>query len=89
MCSPASPKILYRNPRFLRLAFLQLHHQQQSDVFCDVLLQAEGEAVPAHCCILSACSPFFTERLERERPAQGGKVVLELGGLKISTLRKL
>ncbi|PNJ68119.1 BTBD18 isoform 1, partial [Pongo abelii] len=89
MCSPASPKILYRNPRFLRLAFLQLHHQQQSDVFCDVLLQAEGEAVPAHCCILSACSPFFTERLEQERPAQGRKVVLELGGLKISTLRKL
>ncbi|XP_043828534.1 BTB/POZ domain-containing protein 18 isoform X2 [Dromiciops gliroides] len=50
---------------------------------------AGGEAVPAHCCILSACSPFFTERLERERPAQGRKVVLELGGLKIGTLRKL
>uniref|UniRef100_A0A8B9WN61 BTB domain containing 18 n=1 Tax=Bos mutus grunniens TaxID=30521 RepID=A0A8B9WN61_BOSMU len=89
MCSPASPKILYRNPRFLRLAFLQLYHQQKSGVFCDVLLQAEGEAVPAHCCILSACSPFFTERLEREKPAQGRKVVLELGGLKIRTLRKL
>ncbi|XP_006875821.1 PREDICTED: BTB/POZ domain-containing protein 18 [Chrysochloris asiatica] len=89
MCSPASSKILYRNPQFLRFAFLQLHHQQQSGVFCDVLLQAEGEAVPAHCCILSACSPFFTERLERERPAQGRKVVLELGGLKIRTLRKL
>ncbi|KAL1785668.1 BTB/POZ domain-containing protein 18 [Sigmodon hispidus] len=89
MCSPASSKILYRNPRFLRVAFLQLHHQQQSGVFCDALLQAEGEAVPAHCCILSACSPFFTERLERERPVQGRKVVLELGGLKIRTLRKL
>ncbi|XP_008053678.1 BTB/POZ domain-containing protein 18 [Carlito syrichta] len=89
MHSPASPKILYRNPRFLRLAFVQLHHQQQSGVFCDVLLQAEGEEVPAHCCILSACSPFFTERLERERPAQGQKVVLQLGGLKIRTLRKL
>ncbi|XP_049635573.1 BTB/POZ domain-containing protein 18 [Suncus etruscus] len=89
MYTPASPKILYRNPRFLRLAFLQLHHQQQSGMFCDVLLQAEGEAVPAHCCILSACSPFFTERLERERPAQDRKVVLELEGLKIRTLRKL
>lgn len=88
MCS-ASSKILYRNPRFLRVAFLQLRHQQQSGVFCDALLQAEGEAVPAHCCILSACSPFFTERLERERPVQGRKVVLELGGLKIRTLRKL
>nr|KAF6464141.1 BTB domain containing 18 [Rousettus aegyptiacus] len=43
MCSPASSKILYRNPRFLRLAFLELHHQQQSGVFCDVLLQAEGK----------------------------------------------
>ncbi|XP_036041054.1 BTB/POZ domain-containing protein 18 [Onychomys torridus] len=89
MCSPASSKILYRNPRFLRVAFLQLHHQQQSGVFCDALLQAEGEAVPAHCCILSACSPFFTERLEKERPVHGRKVVLELGGLKIRTLRKL
>ncbi|KAM6160809.1 BTB/POZ domain-containing protein 18 [Erethizon dorsatum] len=89
MCSPASSKILYRNPRFLHLAFLQLHHQQQSGVFCDVLLQAEGEAVPAHCCVLSACSPFFTERLEQERPAPGQKVVLELGGLKIRTLRTL
>ncbi|XP_072494788.1 BTB/POZ domain-containing protein 18 [Notamacropus eugenii] len=89
MCSPESPKIVYRNPRLLRLAFLQLHHQQQSGIFCDVLLQAEGEAVPAHCCILSACSPFFTERLQREWPAQGRKVVLELGGLKIGTLRKL
>ncbi|XP_059565286.1 BTB/POZ domain-containing protein 18 [Myotis daubentonii] len=89
MCSPASPKIIYRNSRFLRLAFLQLYHQQQSGVFCDVLLQAEGEVVPAHCCILSACSPFFTKRLEQERPAQGCKVVLELGGLKITTLRKL
>ncbi|XP_068963740.1 BTB/POZ domain-containing protein 18 [Petaurus breviceps papuanus] len=89
MCSPESPKILYRNPRLLRLAFLQLHHQQQSGIFCDVLLQAEGEAVPAHCCILSACSPFFTERLQREWPVQGRKVVLELGGLKIGTLRKL
>lgn len=48
-----------------------------------------GEVVPAHCCILSACSPFFKERLEQERPAQGCKVVLELGGLKIRTLRKL
>ncbi|XP_008834387.1 BTB/POZ domain-containing protein 18 [Nannospalax galili] len=89
MCSPATSKILYRNPRFLRVAFLQLHHQQQSGVFCDALLQAEGGAVPAHCCILSACSPFFTECLERERPVQGRKVVLELGGLKIRTLRKL
>ncbi|XP_024433521.2 BTB/POZ domain-containing protein 18 [Desmodus rotundus] len=89
MCSPASPKIIYRNSRLLRLAFLQLYHQQQNGMFCDVLLQAEGEVVPAHCCILSACSPFFKERLELERPAQGCKVVLELGGLKIRTLRKL
>ncbi|XP_007952091.1 BTB/POZ domain-containing protein 18 [Orycteropus afer afer] len=89
MCSAASSTILYRNPQFLRLVFLQLHHQQQSGVFCDVLLEAEGEAVPAHCCILSACSPFFTERLEREKPAQGRKVVLELRGLKIRAVRKV
>ncbi|XP_077177116.1 BTB/POZ domain-containing protein 18 isoform X3 [Paroedura picta] len=84
-----SPKILYRNSRLLRMVFLQLHRQQRADLFCDVVLQAEGEAVPAHCCILSACSPFFTERLEREMPPKGHKVVLELRGLKIGPLRKL
>ncbi|XP_074854191.1 BTB/POZ domain-containing protein 18 [Carettochelys insculpta] len=90
MCSPAAgSKILYRNSRLLRMAFLQLHRQQRADVFCDVVLQAEGEAVPAHCCILSACSPFFMERLERQVPSQGCKAVLELRGLKIGTLRKL
>uniref|UniRef100_A0A674IUD1 BTB domain containing 18 n=1 Tax=Terrapene triunguis TaxID=2587831 RepID=A0A674IUD1_9SAUR len=90
MCSPvAGSKILYRNSRLLRMAFLQLHRQQRADVFCDVILQAEGEAVPAHCCILSACSPFFMECLERQMPSKGCKVVLELRGLKIGTLRKL
>uniref|UniRef100_A0A8C0QQA6 BTB domain containing 18 n=1 Tax=Chelonoidis abingdonii TaxID=106734 RepID=A0A8C0QQA6_CHEAB len=90
MCSPvAGSKILYRNSRLLRMAFLQLHRQQRADIFCDVILQAEGEAVPAHCCILSACSPFFMECLERQMPSKGCKVVLELRGLKIGTLRKL
>uniref|UniRef100_A0A8C4Y138 BTB domain containing 18 n=1 Tax=Gopherus evgoodei TaxID=1825980 RepID=A0A8C4Y138_9SAUR len=90
MCSPvAGSKILYRNSRLLRMAFLQLHRQQRADVFCDVILQAEGEAVPAHGCILSACSPFFMECLERQMPSKGCKVVLELRGLKIGTLRKL
>ncbi|XP_034276207.1 BTB/POZ domain-containing protein 18 [Pantherophis guttatus] len=87
--SAKNPKILYRNSRLLRMVFLQLHRQQRADLFCDVVLQAEGEAVPAHCCILSACSPFFTEQLEREMPPKGHKVVLEIRGLKIGTLRKL
>lgn len=44
MSSPASknPKILYRNSRLLRMVFLQLHRQQRADLFCDVVLQAEG-----------------------------------------------
>lgn len=48
-----------------------------------------GEAVVAHCCVLSVCSPFFMEQLGRELPPRGGRVVLELGGLKIGALRKL
>ncbi|XP_063187521.1 BTB/POZ domain-containing protein 18 [Chroicocephalus ridibundus] len=87
---PAAPRLLYRSTRLLRTAFQQLHQQQQrDDVFCDVVLQAEGEAVVAHCCLLSVCSPFFMEQLRRELPPQGGRVVLELGGLKIEALRKL
>ncbi|XP_061206376.1 BTB/POZ domain-containing protein 18 [Neopsephotus bourkii] len=91
MGSPsAAPRLLYRSTRLLRTAFQQLHQQQQrADVFCDVVLQAEGEVVVAHCCVLSACSPFFMEQLGRELPPRGGRVVLELGGLKIRALRKL
>ncbi|XP_076199685.1 BTB/POZ domain-containing protein 18 [Aptenodytes patagonicus] len=91
MGSPsATPRLLYRSTRLLRTAFQHLHQQQQrADVFCDVVLQAEGEAVVAHCCILSVCSPFFMEQLGRELPPRGGRVVLELGGLKIRALRKL
>lgn len=48
-----------------------------------------GEAVAAHCCVLSVCSPFFMEQLARELPPQGRRVVLELQGLKIGALRKL
>ncbi|XP_075019878.1 BTB/POZ domain-containing protein 18 [Calonectris borealis] len=91
MGSPsATPRLLYRSTRLLRTAFQHLHQQQQqADVFCDVVLQAEGEAVVAHCCVLSVCSPFFMEQLGRELPPQGRRVVLELGGLKIGALRKL
>ncbi|KAM6392640.1 BTB/POZ domain-containing protein 18 [Pluvialis apricaria] len=91
MGSPsATPKLLYRSTRLLRTAFQHLHQQQQrADVFCDVVLQAEGEAVVAHCCVLSVCSPFFMEQLGRELPPRGHRVVLDLGGLKIRALRKL
>ncbi|XP_055669892.1 LOW QUALITY PROTEIN: BTB/POZ domain-containing protein 18 [Falco peregrinus] len=91
MGSPsATPRLLYRSTRLLRKAFQQLHQQQQrGDVFCDAVLQAEGEAVVAHCCVLSVCSPFFMEQLARSCPPQGCRVVLELGGLKIGALRKL
>ncbi|XP_054684768.1 BTB/POZ domain-containing protein 18 [Grus americana] len=91
MSSPlATPRLLYRSTRLLRTAFQHLHQQQQrADVFCDVVLQAEGEAVVAHCCVLSVGSPFFMEQLGRELPPRGHRVVLELGGLKIWALRKL
>ncbi|XP_035168134.1 BTB/POZ domain-containing protein 18 [Oxyura jamaicensis] len=88
--SSAAPRLLYRSTRLLHAAFLRLHQQQQrEDVFCDVVLRAEGEAVAAHCCVLSVCSPFFMEQLARELPPQGRRVVLELQGLKIGALRKL
>ncbi|XP_039562529.1 BTB/POZ domain-containing protein 18 [Passer montanus] len=91
MGSPtASPQLLYRSTRLLRTAFQHLHQQQQrADVFCDVVLWAEGESVVAHCSVLSVCSPFFMEQLGRELPPQGRRVVLELAGLKIGVLRKL
>lgn len=48
-----------------------------------------GEVVAAHGCVLSVWSPFFMERLARQLPPAGRRVVLELGGLKIATLRKV
>ncbi|CAM9497044.1 unnamed protein product [Bubo scandiacus] len=91
MGSPShTRRLLYRSTRMLRTAFQHLHQQQQrDDVFCDVVLQAEGEAVVAHCCVLSVCSPFFMEQLGRELPPRGHRVVLELRGVKIGVLRKL
>ncbi|XP_057235926.1 BTB/POZ domain-containing protein 18 [Malurus melanocephalus] len=91
MGSPtATPQLLYRSTRLLRTAFQHLHQQQQrADVFCDAVLWAEGEAVVAHCSVLSVCSPFFMEQLGPELPPQGRRVVLELVGLKIGVLRKL
>lgn len=42
--TPATPQLLYRSTRLLRTAFQHLHQQQQrADVFCDVVLWAEGE----------------------------------------------
>ncbi|XP_053801855.1 BTB/POZ domain-containing protein 18 [Vidua chalybeata] len=91
MGSPtATSQLLYRSTRLLRMAFQHLYQQQQrADVFCDAVLWAEGEAVVAHCSVLSVCSPFFMEQLGRELPPQGRRVVLELAGLKIGVLRKL
>ncbi|KAJ7409845.1 BTB/POZ domain-containing protein 18 [Pitangus sulphuratus] len=88
--APAAPPLRYRSTRLLRAAFQLLHQQQQrADVFCDVVLRAEGEAVVAHCSVLSVCSPFFMEHLGPELPPRGCRVVLELAGLKIGVLRKL
>ncbi|XP_064515827.1 BTB/POZ domain-containing protein 18 [Pseudopipra pipra] len=87
---PAPPPLRYRSTRLLRAAFQLLHQQQErADVFCDVVLRAEGEAVVAHCSVLSVCSPFFMEQLGPELPPRGCRVVLELAGLKIGVLRKL
>ncbi|XP_015719117.1 BTB/POZ domain-containing protein 18 [Coturnix japonica] len=85
---PAAPRLQYRSSRLLRSAFLRLHQQQQrADVFCDVLLRAEGQVVAAHCCVLAAWSPLFMERLARQLPPAGRPVVLDLDGLKMATLR--
>ncbi|XP_069485130.1 BTB/POZ domain-containing protein 18 [Ambystoma mexicanum] len=80
--------IVYRSSRLLRATFQQLHHQQKSGTFCDVILQAEGEGISVHACVLSACSPFFTERLTAAEPA-GQTTLLVLPGVMPSTLHKL
>ncbi|XP_078530182.1 BTB/POZ domain-containing protein 18 [Lissotriton helveticus] len=80
--------ITYRSSRLLRATFIQLHLQQKAGLFCDVFLQAEGEVISAHACVLSACSPFFTERLNGTR-SMGQPRHLNLPGIKPITLQKL
>lgn len=80
--------ITYRSARLLRATFIQLHLQQKAGLFCDVFLQAEGEVISAHACVLSACSPFFTERLNGTRSI-GQPRHLNLPGIKPTTLQKL
>uniref|UniRef100_H3AG81 BTB domain-containing protein n=2 Tax=Latimeria chalumnae TaxID=7897 RepID=H3AG81_LATCH len=88
MAAHAVPPLSYRNIRLLRTAFLQLHQQQQDGVFCDVILQAEGESILAHRCVLSAFSQYLRGRFSSEEP-HSHKVLLELHELKAKTLKKL
>ncbi|XP_069089169.1 BTB/POZ domain-containing protein 18 [Pleurodeles waltl] len=80
--------ITYRSARLLRATFIQLHLQQKAGLFCDVFLHAEDEVISAHACVLSACSPFFTERLKGTR-SSGQPRHLNLPGIKPITLNKL
>nr|XP_033775597.1 BTB/POZ domain-containing protein 18 [Geotrypetes seraphini]XP_033775599.1 BTB/POZ domain-containing protein 18 [Geotrypetes seraphini]XP_033775600.1 BTB/POZ domain-containing protein 18 [Geotrypetes seraphini]XP_033775601.1 BTB/POZ domain-containing protein 18 [Geotrypetes seraphini]XP_033775602.1 BTB/POZ domain-containing protein 18 [Geotrypetes seraphini] len=87
MSAASVPKLFYHNSRLMRTIFRQLHRQQKDNTFCDVILQVEGMQIPAHSCILSACSPFFTERLSLMKPV--AQQFVELSGMKVSALSRL
>ncbi|XP_029431707.1 BTB/POZ domain-containing protein 18 [Rhinatrema bivittatum] len=87
MSAAPFPKLFYHSSRLMRTTFLQLHRQQKDNAFCDVILQAEGMQIPAHSCILSACSPFFTQRLSLMSPP--APQLVELSELRVSVLARL
>ncbi|XP_067916279.1 collagen alpha-1(VII) chain-like [Heterodontus francisci] len=71
-----------------RTVFECLYKQQHEDLFCDAILYAEGEGIPAHRCVLAAFSPFFLQHFS-SRDARSQRVPLELPGLKAATLKAL
>ncbi|XP_068117027.1 kelch-like protein 36 [Hyperolius riggenbachi] len=50
---------LYQWPENSSLILQNLNEQRQRELFCDVILVADGQRVPAHRNILSACSDYF------------------------------
>ncbi|KAL2089953.1 hypothetical protein ACEWY4_014641 [Coilia grayii] len=56
----------------------ELQRQQQCNVFCDTLLQAEDFAVPVHSCILAACSPFLFRELSSSPPPVGQRWLVKV-----------
>ncbi|XP_063057525.1 mitochondrial import inner membrane translocase subunit Tim10 isoform X3 [Engraulis encrasicolus] len=56
----------------------ELQRQQQCNVFCDTLLQAEGFAVPVHSCVLAASSPFLFKELSSYPPPVGQRWLIKV-----------
>ncbi|XP_077319407.1 BTB/POZ domain-containing protein 18 [Lithobates pipiens] len=56
-------RLSYWNPRLLRTVFLQLQQQQEGGLFCDVVLQGDGDGLPVHSCVIAACSPYLAKLL--------------------------
>ncbi|XP_075697982.1 BTB/POZ domain-containing protein 18 [Rhinoderma darwinii] len=56
-------QLSYWNPRLLRTLLFQLQQQQQAGLFCDVILQGDGEGIHVHSCVIAACSPYLANLL--------------------------
>jgi len=47
---------------------LSLDSQRQDGIFCDVLLKINDHTLPAHSCVLSACSSYLQDFFAKDRP---------------------
>ncbi|XP_051788477.1 uncharacterized protein LOC114659644 [Erpetoichthys calabaricus] len=83
-------KLIYHYPSGFKTVFQHLEWQQHNNILCDVLLQAEGFAISAHSCVLSACSKTLMESLTCVTPeCMGQRILLEIQGISFSTLSLL
>ncbi|XP_039623546.1 mitochondrial import inner membrane translocase subunit Tim10 isoform X1 [Polypterus senegalus] len=83
-------KLIYHYPSGFKTVFQYLAWQQHNNILCDVLLQAEGFAISAHSCVLSACSKILMESLTYVTPeCMGQRILLEIQGISFTTLSLL
>lgn len=71
-----------------RGAFLEMNALRESEQLCDVILEVEGEKIPAHRVVLASLSSYFRAMFTGEM-AESKKRVITINGVDVKSLRTL
>lgn len=71
-----------------RGAFLEMNGLRESEQLCDVVLEVEGERIPAHRVVLASLSSYFRAMFTGEM-AESKKRVITINGVDAESLRTL
>ena len=71
-----------------RGAFLEMNALRESEQLCDVVLEVEGEMIPAHRVVLASLSPYFRAMFTGEM-AESKKKTITINGVGAESLRTL
>lgn len=71
-----------------RGAFLEMNSFRETELLCDVVLEVEGERIPAHRVVLASLSAYFRAMFTGEM-AESKKKVITINGVDAKSLRTL